>query len=84
VTYLVGSGLSGIGYTVTPDTILKWYRELVAKKFDGSTYRRSLGRPCADAQTEELACRLARDNPRWGYTRIRGELHKLRMHLARR
>lgn len=75
-------GLKDIGCIVTPDTILKWYRELVAKKFDGSKQRKSPGRPRTDAETEELVCRLARENPRWGYTRIRGELHKLKIHLC--
>jgi putative transposase len=75
-------GLKDIGCIVTPDTILRWYRELVAKKFDGSKQRKSPGRSRTEAEIEELVCRLASENPRWGYTRIRGELWKLKVRLG--
>lgn len=71
-----------IGCIVTPDTILRWYRELIAKKFDGSKRRKSPGRPRTEAEVEDLVCRLASENPRWGYTRIRGELRKLMIRLS--
>ena len=57
---------------VTPETILRWYRTLVAKKYDGSA-RRGPGRPPAD-DVRELVVRIALENPRWGYTRIVGAL----------
>ena len=74
--------LFGIGTLVTPDTLFRWHRELVAKKYDGSKSRRP-GRPRTEADIEELVVRMrprearlahrelrslvARDNPRWGY-----------------
>ena len=63
-----------IGTVVTPDTLLRWYRKLISRKYDGSK-RRSSGRPKTTGEIEELILRMARDNPRWGYTRIRGALY---------
>jgi hypothetical protein len=71
-----------IGTLVTPDTLFRWYRELVAKKYDGSKSRRP-GRPRTGVDIEELVLLVARDNPRWGYTRIRGELFNLGREIAR-
>ena len=62
---------------VKPETILKWYRRLVAKKFDGSRFRNRQGRPLTKAEIEELVVRLARENPSWGYARIAGAIHNL-------
>jgi hypothetical protein len=60
----------------TPDTILRWYRLLVAKKYDGSKKRRP-GRPSTAADLAALVARVANENPTWGYTRIRGRLQHL-------
>ena len=60
-------GLCEISTLVTPDTLLRWYRRLIAKKYDGSRTR-SPGRPKTAAEIEGLTVRMARDNPRWGYT----------------
>ena len=56
---------------MTPDTLLRWHRQLIARKYDGSK-RRSPGRPRTAAEIGALILRIARDNPRWGYTRTRG------------
>ena len=46
-----------------PDTILGWYRKLVANKFDGSRFRRSAGRPRVEDETERLVVQMAKENP---------------------
>jgi hypothetical protein len=60
-----------------PDTILGWYRKLVAEKFDSSRQRRLPGRPPIDSETQSLVVRLARENSGWGYDRIVGALANL-------
>jgi putative transposase len=67
-------------FSVTPETLLAWHRRLVARRW---TYRhRRPGRPPVDEETTVLVVRLAKENPRWGYRRIQGELIKLRIRLA--
>ena len=61
-------------FLVTPATLLRWHRRLVAKRW---TYARPAGRPPKRREMRELALRLAHDNPRWGYQRIVGELKGL-------
>jgi hypothetical protein len=68
--------LLGLGTIVTPDTLLRWHRQLVARKFDFSE-RRQPGRPRTIRIITELIVRMALENPRWGYTRIQGALHNL-------
>jgi transposase InsO family protein len=60
-----------------PDTIMGWYRKLVARKFDGSKSRRYPGRPRIDGKIEELVVRMARENSSWGYDRIVGAMANL-------
>ncbi len=73
----IGRGrLCEISTLVTPDTLLRWYRELVAKKYDGSA-KRGPGRPRIAGEIQRLILRMASDNPRWGYTRIQGALANL-------
>ena len=80
---LVGrKGLFEISTLVTPDTLLRWYRTLVARKYDGSKNRRP-GRPRTAPKIEALILKMARENPRWGYTRIRGALHNLGHEISR-
>jgi putative transposase len=68
------------GFVVTPATLLRWHRELVRRKW---TYpQRRPGRPPTDRVLRELVLRLARENPRWGYQRIVGELLKLGFRLS--
>src|SRR6266571_988119 len=61
----------------TPDTLLRWYKRLIAQKFDGSTQRRQLGRPRVAEEVEQLVMRMAEENPTWGYRRIQGALGNL-------
>ena len=63
-------------FPVSPQTVLRWHRELAKRKW---TYRgrRQLGRPRVAKEVAKLILRLAAENPRWGYPRIQGELKKL-------
>src|SRR3989475_3326369 len=70
-------GLQQVARIAKPDTILGWYRKLVAAKFDGSKQRRSTGRPRISSKIEDLIVRLARENSGWGYDRIVGALANL-------
>ena len=74
--------LTQVAGIVTPDTILRWYRQLIAQKYNGSARRRR-GRPLTPQAVAELVVRMAVDNPRWGYTRIRGALANLGHETAR-
>ncbi len=74
--------LRGLRTIVTPDTILRWHRELIAHKYDGSAKRRP-GRPRVSNDVRELVVRMATDNEGWGYTRIVGELSKLGYTVSR-
>jgi hypothetical protein len=58
-------------FIVKPDTILGWHRRLIA---DHGTYPLRPGRPSTIVETHKTILRLARENPTWGYRRIRGEL----------
>ena len=61
---------------VTPDTLLRWHRQLVAAKWNFS-HRRGPGRPRVLKTLVDLILRMAHENPSWGYTRIRGALANL-------
>ena len=75
--------LSRVAGIVTPDTILRWYRRLIAQQYDGSARRRR-GRPLTPQEAiGELVVRMAIENPRWGYTRIRGALANLGHEIGR-
>ena len=74
--------LTQVAGIVTPDTILRWYRKLIAKKYDGSACR-GRGRPGTRREVAGLVVRMAVDNPQWGYTRIRGALSNLGHNIAR-
>jgi putative transposase len=69
--------LEDVANAARPDTILGWFRRLVAQKFDGSKARARLGRPRMDQEIEQLIVRMAPDNPDWGYDRIVGALANL-------
>src|SRR3977135_515266 len=70
-------GLAEIATVAQPDTILGWYRKLVARKFDGSKARRGPGRPRIKREVEQLIVRMASENRDWGYDRIAGALANL-------
>jgi len=73
-------GKKGIEETVNivkPSTILKWHRQLVAKKYDGSKNRSYTGRPPVTKELEKLIIDMAEDNPDWGYDRIADAIRNL-------
>ena len=69
--------LAEVAVAAKPDTILRWFRKLVARKFDGSACRQSGGRPPLEKTIEDLIVRMARENPSWGYDRMVGALANL-------
>ena len=72
--------LGQVATLVTPDTILRWHRTLIAKKW---TYRaKGTGRPPTAKKVEDLIVKMAKDNPRWGYRRIQGALYNLHHHVC--
>ena len=71
------TALQQVARIVKPDTILAWYRRLIARKFDGSKLRGVRGRPPIAPEVEALIVRFARENSGWGYDRIVGALVNL-------
>ncbi len=61
--------LEQVACVAKPDTVLAWYRRLIARKFDGSKLRTSPGRPRIAPELEALIVRFARENSGWGYDR---------------
>ncbi|NIA16536.1 MAG: hypothetical protein GWP08_20945, partial [Nitrospiraceae bacterium] len=74
--------LRGLATIVTPDTILRWHRELVAKKWDYSDRRGKIGRPRTKQEIADLIVRMAKENPTWGYGHIEGALQNLGITLC--
>ena len=74
--------LGEIATIVRPDTILRWHRRLIARKYDGSANRGS-GRPRMMEFIRELVVRMATENERWGYSRITGALANLGHRVSR-
>jgi putative transposase len=67
-------------FPVSPQTLLRWHRDLVRRKW---TYKQKrVGRPRIDQEVQDLICRMAQANPRWGYMRIQGECQKLGIRVA--
>jgi len=73
-------GLRDLATIVTPDTLLRWHRQLVARKW---TYSGKRTRRGVLAEIRQLVVRMAEDNPTWGYTRIRGALKNLGQQVGR-
>src|ERR1019366_2265157 len=67
---------------VSPDTLLRWHRRLVAQKWNYA-HRRGPGRPGIMREIAELIIRMAQENPKWGYTRIQGALANLSHKVGR-
>ena len=74
--------LKDVAAIVKPETILTWYRKLVAKKSDSSTKRGKGGRPRVDEEVEKLVLRMVEENPTWGYDRVAGALSNLGYDLS--
>ena len=74
--------LAEVATIVTPETLLRWHRRLIAQKYDGSGKRGS-GRPRTAAEIEQLVIQMAGENRAWGHRRIQGALSNLGHKLAR-
>ena len=74
--------LDEIGAFFTADTILRWHRALVARKWDHSDKRGPLGRPATAQNVVELILQFARENPRWGYDRIADALANIGLRVS--
>ncbi len=73
------SGARRRRFFVQPETLLRWHRDLVRRRW---TYPRRPGRPSIPVDTVQIVLRLAKENPTWGYRRIHGELATMGMRLA--
>jgi hypothetical protein len=62
-----GGPLGALDTIVCPETLLQWHRQFVVEKWN-FTHKRGAGRPGIMREISELSVRMARDNPRWGYT----------------
>ena len=72
----------GLRLLVTPDTILRWHRDIVRRRWTARSMRGKTGRPATRRNIQALVLRLARENPEWGYGRIHGELVGLGVKVA--
>jgi transposase len=72
----------GLRLLVTPDTILRWHRDIVRRRWAARSMRGKTGRPTTRRNIRALVLRLARENPEWGYRRIHGELAGLGVKVA--
>ena len=72
----------GLRLLVTPDTILRWHRDIVRRRWAARSMSGKTGRPATRRNIQALVLRLARENPGWGYRRIHGELAGLGVKIA--
>jgi len=72
----------GLRLLVTPDTILRWHRDIIRRRWAARSIRGKTGRPATRRSIQALILRLARENPGWGYRRIHGELAGLGVMVA--
>ena len=69
---LESKSLAEVAVAAKPDTILGWFRKLLAHEFDGSACRQSVVRLRVEKTIEDLIVRMAQENPSWGYDRMVG------------
>ncbi|MGW7658638.1 helix-turn-helix domain-containing protein, partial [Streptomyces tendae] len=74
--------LRGVRLLVRPDTVLRWHRDLLARRHAAASRPRRSGRPRTVHSVRALVLRLARENPGWGYRRLHGELLVLGVKVA--
>ena len=74
--------LAQVACVAKPDTILAWYRRVIASKFDGSKHRCYPERPRVTPEPEALIVQMGRENSGWGYDRIVGALANLGHHVS--
>jgi putative transposase len=74
--------LAGMRLVVTPGTIMRWYRDIVRRRWARLSRQGRSGRPTAHRNVRSLVLRLARENESWGYRRIHGELAGLGISVA--
>jgi putative transposase len=67
---------------VTPDTIVRWHRDIVRRRWAAGSARARTGRPATRRNIQAMVRRLARENPAWGYRRIHGEMAGLGVNIA--
>src|SRR5713101_9934005 len=72
----------GLRLLVTPDTIVRWHRDIVCRRWAARSMHAKTGRPATRRNIKALVLRLARENPEWGYRRIHGELAGLGVKVA--
>ena len=72
----------GLRLLVTPDTILRWHRDIVRRRWAARSMRGNTGRPATRRNIRALVLRLAQENPDWGFRRIHGELAGLGVKIA--
>ena len=72
----------GLRLVVTPETILRWHRDIVRRRWAAQSMRAKTGRPATRQNIKAVVLRLARENPGWGYRRIHGELVGLGVNMA--
>jgi len=72
----------GLRMLVTPDTILRWHRDIVRRRWATRSMRGRTGRPATPRNIKALVLRLARENTEWGYRRIHGKLAGLGVKVA--
>jgi putative transposase len=72
----------GLRLLVTPDTIVRWHRDIVRRRRAARSMPGKAGRPATSRRIRALVLRLARENPEWGYRRIHGELAGLGVRVS--